>query len=322
MTEAEWLACNDPRRMLEHPDVADDRKLRLFSCAYARTAGCLARFHVICRRRFYDQRGRPRPPLELGAAQAELLAVRRAPDGSRYRFRFDGLPPLNDDGDLAISIAESVADGKTRFRNLELRRPLDRRAEDLRTTAAAGDLAAKLSLEEHEAVLAAGESSARAGALWTIASAKHEFIAVSTSPSMKQVNRSLRRRVVEQTHQLQADLLREIFGNPFQPVAFDRERLDPALREIARSIYDRRAYEELPILADALGDAGFVPDEIVEHLGGDRPHVRGCWALDAVLGPPEPEPLFTPRLVHDPYYGWLGVNPLPESSAYPWPFRR
>lgn len=320
MNEAEWLACDDPRRMLQHLGEADERKLQLFSCAYARTAGCLDRFRQICRERFYDERGQPRPPLELGAAQAELLAVRRVPDGSRYRFRFDGLPPLDDSGDSAISYAESVADGRIRRSWMPISYRLDCVIVEPRASESPARRLSTLCRNEYDAVLSACDASLSRGALATIAATKHDFLAVSNSPAMRGVNRSLRRRVVEQTQQLQADLLREIFGNPFQPTQFDRDRLDPALREIARSIYDRRAYEELPILADALADAGFVPDEIVEHLGAGRPHVRGCWALDEVIGPIEPPPLL-PRSESGPRYEWLGMRQTQTMPSLVWPLR-
>ena len=53
---------------------------------------------------------------------------------------------------------------------------------------------------------------------------------------------------------------------------------------IAQGIYDDRAFDRLPILADALQDAGCENDDILNHLRCDGPHVKGCWALDLVLG--------------------------------------
>jgi hypothetical protein len=82
----------------------------------------------------------------------------------------------------------------------------------------------------------------------------------------------------------QCDLLRDIFGNPFRPVAFD-----PAWRTIsavglARLMYDSRDFSAMPILADALQDAGCDNDELLSHCRGPGPHVRGCWVVDLVLG--------------------------------------
>jgi hypothetical protein len=54
--------------------------------------------------------------------------------------------------------------------------------------------------------------------------------------------------------------------------------------KLARSIYDTRDFDRLAVLADALEDAGCTDAELLGHLRGPGPHVRGCWALDKVLG--------------------------------------
>ncbi len=81
-----------------------------------------------------------------------------------------------------------------------------------------------------------------------------------------------------------ATLLRDIFGNPFRPVAFDSSWLTSTVLALATGIYAERAFDRLPILADALQDAGCDNDDILTHLRSDGPHVKGCWALDLVLG--------------------------------------
>jgi hypothetical protein len=83
------------------------------------------------------------------------------------------------------------------------------------------------------------------------------------------------------------DLLRCVFGNPFRPVALDvgwRRWNDGTIPKLARSIYDDRAFEQLPILADALEDAGCVNSDMINHCRGPGPHVRGCWVVDLILG--------------------------------------
>jgi hypothetical protein len=86
---------------------------------------------------------------------------------------------------------------------------------------------------------------------------------------------------------LQADLIRELFGNPFRTVSVStrwlEENGDTALT-LARLIYDERAFDRLPILADALEDASCNNADLLGHLRGSGPHVRGCWALDLILG--------------------------------------
>jgi hypothetical protein len=82
----------------------------------------------------------------------------------------------------------------------------------------------------------------------------------------------------------QCDLIRDIFGNPFRPVTFASAwRTDSAV-SIARTMYDSHDLSAMPILADAIEDAGCDSEEILGHCRGPGPHVRGCWALDLILG--------------------------------------
>ncbi|HJT75729.1 MAG TPA: hypothetical protein VJ739_00860 [Gemmataceae bacterium] len=83
-----------------------------------------------------------------------------------------------------------------------------------------------------------------------------------------------------------AALLREIFGNPFRPPAADPAWLswnDGTVRRLAEAIYAERRFADLPILADALEEAGCADAALLDHLRGPGPHVLGCWALDALL---------------------------------------
>ena len=83
----------------------------------------------------------------------------------------------------------------------------------------------------------------------------------------------------------QAEFIREVFGNPFRPVTVDPAWLTSDVRLLATGIYDEKAFDRLPILADALQDAGCDNDDILNHLRDTgATHVRGCWALDLVLG--------------------------------------
>jgi hypothetical protein len=82
----------------------------------------------------------------------------------------------------------------------------------------------------------------------------------------------------------QADLIRDIFGNPFRPVTLDPSRLTSTVVTLAEGIYADRAFDRLPILADALQDAGCDDAEVLGHCRGEGPHVRGCWVVDLVLG--------------------------------------
>jgi hypothetical protein len=82
------------------------------------------------------------------------------------------------------------------------------------------------------------------------------------------------------------DLLRELFGNPFRALAVERSWLtwnDGTIPKLAGAICEARTFQELPVLADALEDASCDDAEILNHLRGPGPHVRGCWALDLLL---------------------------------------
>jgi hypothetical protein len=82
----------------------------------------------------------------------------------------------------------------------------------------------------------------------------------------------------------QAGIVRDIFGNPFRPTAFDPAwRTSPALA-LAKGMYDDRRFDDLPLLADALEEAGCSDEEILGHCRGPGPHARGCWVLDLILG--------------------------------------
>lgn len=81
----------------------------------------------------------------------------------------------------------------------------------------------------------------------------------------------------------QAVLFRDVIGNPYRSI-----RLDPRWRSgdavaLARGIYDERAFDRMPLLADALMDAGCDHEDILSHCRGEGPHVRGCWVVDLIL---------------------------------------
>jgi hypothetical protein len=82
----------------------------------------------------------------------------------------------------------------------------------------------------------------------------------------------------------QVKLVRDIFGNPFRPVAFDPEWRTSSAIALAGQMYESRDFAHMPILADALQDAGCEHADVLAHCRGPGPHVRGCWVVDLVLG--------------------------------------
>jgi hypothetical protein len=93
---------------------------------------------------------------------------------------------------------------------------------------------------------------------------------------------------LQETEQ-QAELIREIF---FKPLLRQRPKIEPAWRmaddgatvKLAEAIYAERAFDRMPILADALEDAGCTHADVLGHCRGPGTHVRGCWVLDLLLG--------------------------------------
>jgi hypothetical protein len=82
------------------------------------------------------------------------------------------------------------------------------------------------------------------------------------------------------------DLIRDVLGNPYRPVVLKPAWLD-ANRKLARSIaaeiYETGRFADVPILADALEEAGCTDAAILQHARKPR-HYRGCWLIDAIVG--------------------------------------
>lgn len=96
---------------------------------------------------------------------------------------------------------------------------------------------------------------------------------------------TVNRRVLMDAEDLnQAHLLRCIAGNPFRPVAFDPIWRTETVVALASAIYTERAFDRMPILADALEESGCDPADVLSHCRGPGPHARGCWVVDGVLG--------------------------------------
>jgi hypothetical protein len=86
-------------------------------------------------------------------------------------------------------------------------------------------------------------------------------------------------------------LLRDVFGNPFRPITLSPAWQTPTILALAEAAYENRSLpagtlepDRLAILADALEESGCTDGPLLEHLRGPGPHVRGCFALDAVTG--------------------------------------
>jgi hypothetical protein len=86
-------------------------------------------------------------------------------------------------------------------------------------------------------------------------------------------------------------LLREVFGNPFRPVTLAPAWQTPQVMALAQAAYEKRDLPagtldlaRLAVLADALEEVGCTDADILNHCRRPGVHVRGCWAVDLLLG--------------------------------------
>jgi hypothetical protein len=175
-------------------------------------------------------------------------------------------------GRTALSVAESFADKK------------------------AGD-AARRKAQREATVVPDGPGLETVNALYSVLEATKKTIAIRTADTSSAAaarGHAARRRgkgkdpyvaAFQKELAAHAVLLRDIFGNPFRPVAFDPRWRSESAVSLARTAYDTRDFSLLPILADALEEAGCDHPDVLSHCRDPNGvHVRGCWVVDGVLG--------------------------------------
>ena len=253
MTEAERLNCDGPSEMLsflwKNPGT---RKPRLFACACCRRVWRFLSDHrlrdgVEVAERFADGQ----------AAAVELEAAVKAIDCAEQAT----------DVDDPVWVRARLAAGAARS-TVQFGGPLELTVEGNGVRAESGGMM------DYMIAFDAAESAARLHASSFVAdSITDETIRDQQWDEAK----SLESRV-------QANLLRDIFGNPFRPVAFDPRWRTTNVVGLAQAIYDDKAFDRMPLLADALMDAGCEDEQVIGHCRGPGPHVRGCWVVDLVLG--------------------------------------
>jgi hypothetical protein len=253
MTEAEWLACDDPRPLL--------------ASLFARTQASRANPH---RPAWTDERFR------LFAIGCCRRVERALEFGDRY----------------ALDCLEIYAQGGAKEELLKARR-FHRPAG-----AAASRGVSGVDRSDRVAVELAAARNLATSAVWTCTKTRPSQAAMAyidaarTAATLELVDRNMSgpnrpnyEPPLPAELAAQSALLRDIFGNPFRPVAFDpRWRSDTAV-SLARVMYESRDFTAMPILADALQDAGCEDEPVLTH--GRDPHgvhVRGCWVVDRVLG--------------------------------------
>lgn len=171
---------------------------------------------------------------------------------------------------LAIEVAERYADKQAK--RVELRKAEQESRE-------AAHLAYRLRGDNY-AALAATEAAA-----YTAYKAAYETSYLSQT--VKRYELDLPGGGWVQASSSHAHLIRDIFGNPFRPITLDASWITwdrGTVRKIAQAIYHERAFDRLPVLADALEEAGCNNLEILTHCRQQQDHIRGCWVVDLILG--------------------------------------
>jgi hypothetical protein len=219
VTEAEWLACEDPvalLKFLRSSRKASERKLRLFGCACVRLVWLL----------------------------------------------------LGEEPPMAVEAAERFADGSVTKAALHR---------------------ARRGVREERRGLVAAEAGMRPrwGAYWLA-----EVVASNNAYGgvIDEMRRLFDILLLEANEwSTICGLLRDVSGRlPFRPIprlhAAWLRWSDGAILKLAQAIYEDRAFDRLPVLADALEEAGCTDGDLLGHLRGPGPHARGCWVLDLLLG--------------------------------------
>ena len=100
---------------------------------------------------------------------------------------------------------------------------------------------------------------------------------------LRAVRRAAAIKGVEDCRAIPHDLYGTLLCRPVTLRAEWLSSKDGTVPKLAQAIYDDRAFDRRPILADALEDAGCADAYILSHCRGQGPHVRGCWVVDLLL---------------------------------------
>lgn len=249
MTEVEWLTSEDPARMAATlGPVLSARRLRLYLCGGCRVLWPLLFSEMSCESVEVAER--------FADGEADAAALAYAHYAAEVpTFGYDLTPShwrrwAPEDGSPPSSVRRLLAMGVLSEANLEAdQEPADEAG--WRRVQAAALLAELCSSASLSAATLAHDSFRR-------------WVGLVAWPA--------------------GELMREIAGNPFRPAAWDGRWRTADVVGLARGIYEGRAFERLPLLADALMDAGCADEAPLGHCRSAGPHLRGCWVVDWVLG--------------------------------------
>jgi hypothetical protein len=138
------------------------------------------------------------------------------------------------------------------------------------------------------------EVRSRAG--WHRLARRHDCLEYVTSPEWRGIDAAIlatgwfESRYGRRSDLPLANLLRCVFGNPYQPVSVEPGQLTPTVESLAHAAYEERLLpsgeldpDRIGILADAMEEAG-IDGGMLSHLRGPGKHARGCWVVDVLTG--------------------------------------
>ncbi len=250
MTESEWLACSRPTLMLRH----------LLGTDYPRVRDVEA---------FPNCKG--------SARQLRLFAC-----ACYDRVRHLLPQPL---AQAAVEVAERVAEGRGTREELHqaerlVREPLEAMEGRWRASRGAERAALEPTYDALALALQVVHPEAPKAAYYASSNAYLAVAALANAGGGGSRNQLAEERA-------QSDILRCIFGAVFHPTTIPSEILtwnNGTVVKLAQGIYDERAFDRLPVLADALEEAGCQDTDILGHCRHPGPHVRGCWVVDLLIG--------------------------------------
>jgi hypothetical protein len=261
MTEEEWLACEDPSKMLEFlRDKVSDRKLRIFEIACCHRIIHLlsdhrARGALTLVERFVDGFALP---TDLIAAQPVLGAAIR----DAWHERYAAEAHANFCEHPAYSAAGAVEGAVYGVGAL---------FDQVALSLVSPSLENGWNTQGSPSTLSAAAAVRWAAAVMQLADRTRD----------RPLRENMQKRLANAESLAQSVLIRDIF--PFRPITINPAWLTSTVLALAHQMYDSRDFSAMPILADALQDGGCENAQILEHCRGTGPHVRGCWVVDLCL---------------------------------------
>jgi hypothetical protein len=244
MTEVEWLTCRDPAAMLEYLRGRPSDRK-------------LRLFGVACCQRVWASiKGEPfREAVRVAELYADGLATQEEMEAAR-RTALLLFPPLSGGEQEGAAAAISAAGSRKGAYLLD---------------------ASYIPWWEDE--FNRGDPHAPA-----VVTARHAALAVACGAGQHALFGSAAEPAERRE---QAGIVRDIFGNPFKPVSISPAVLATqggVVVRMATVIYEGRRWEDMPLLGDALEEAGVTDQAVLDHCRGPGPHARGCHVVDALLG--------------------------------------